>query len=117
MKRSTKMAPESLSTSYLIGSELAVISMITLKSSGRDLPEETSFRDIALSLRYGGKKSIIACARALRSAPGSKKFPPVRGVDASQLAAHEFDLGSFLGRAEFALQAAEAVVDQIGVDH
>ena len=44
MKRSTKIAPDSLSTSYLTGSEWAGISMITLTSSGAFLPVGTEFK-------------------------------------------------------------------------
>src|SRR5574341_1290344 len=46
MKRSTNMAPVSLSTSYLMGSAFIGISMITLKSSGRSRPESTRSRFI-----------------------------------------------------------------------
>ncbi|MNL46383.1 hypothetical protein D3C87_1690900 [compost metagenome] len=48
MKRSTKMAPDSLSTSYLMGSEFIGISMTTLKVSGRFLPGGTLLRDMSL---------------------------------------------------------------------
>src|ERR1700688_3863318 len=48
MKRSTNSAPVSLSTSYLIGSALIGISMITLKSSGRLRPGVTRSRLIAV---------------------------------------------------------------------
>src|SRR6516225_1982331 len=41
MKRSTKTAPVSLSTSYLIGSPRIGISMITLQSFGMSLPAGT----------------------------------------------------------------------------
>src|SRR4029450_12467382 len=41
MKRSTKIAPDSLSTSYLIGSAFIGISMTTLKASGASLPGDT----------------------------------------------------------------------------
>ncbi|EGP44878.1 hypothetical protein AXXA_18847 [Achromobacter insuavis AXX-A] len=41
MKRSTKIAPDSLSTSYLTGSAFMGISMMTLKSSGSFLPGGT----------------------------------------------------------------------------
>src|SRR6516164_1001158 len=44
MKRSTKTAPVTLSTSYLIGSPCIGISMITLQSSGTSLPEGTRSR-------------------------------------------------------------------------
>src|SRR6218665_2478134 len=55
MKRSTKIAPESLSTSYLIGSAFMGISMTTLNASGMFLPGETLSRDMVLSeqLRNG----------------------------------------------------------------
>src|SRR6188768_2231942 len=43
-KRSTNKAPLSLSTSYLIGSAWAGISMMTLKSLGSFLPDETRSR-------------------------------------------------------------------------
>ena len=49
MKRSTKMAPDSLSTSYLIGSECIEISITTLKSFGKSLPEGTRSRPTANS--------------------------------------------------------------------
>ncbi|MNV50001.1 hypothetical protein D3C71_1419840 [compost metagenome] len=48
MKRSTKIAPDSLSTSYLIGSEFIGISMTTLKASGTFLPGGTLLRDMSL---------------------------------------------------------------------
>src|SRR6218665_846088 len=48
MKRSTKMAPDSLSTSYLIGSAFIGISMTTLKVSGAFLPGVTLLRDMSL---------------------------------------------------------------------
>jgi hypothetical protein len=47
MNRSTNSAPEYLSTSYLIGSAFIGISMITLNSSGTDLPGVTSVMLIA----------------------------------------------------------------------
>src|SRR2546430_9291767 len=47
MKRSTKTAPVSLSTSYLIGSPCIGISMMTLQSSGTPLPAETRSRFMA----------------------------------------------------------------------
>src|SRR4051812_25471816 len=50
MKRSTKIAPDSLSTSYLIGSAFIGISMITLNSSGTFLPGETFSRDMVAFL-------------------------------------------------------------------
>src|SRR5512139_138471 len=53
MKRSTKIAPESLSTSYFTGSPCAGISMMTLKSSGRFLPEGTLFKLMLRSLLRG----------------------------------------------------------------
>src|SRR5512140_2210510 len=46
MKRSTKMAPVSLSTSYFTGSAFMGISMITLKASGACLPGATLSRDM-----------------------------------------------------------------------
>src|SRR5215207_2428655 len=46
MKRSTKIAPDSLSTSYFTGSAFIGISMITLKASGTCLPGETLSRDM-----------------------------------------------------------------------
>src|SRR5665647_2716957 len=46
MKRSTKMAWVSWSTSYLTGSAFIGISMITLKASGQFLPGVTLSRDI-----------------------------------------------------------------------
>ena len=50
MKRSTKMAPVSLSTSYFTGSAFIGISMITLKASGTFLPGVTLSRDM---VRFG----------------------------------------------------------------
>src|SRR6266496_4708998 len=50
MKRSTKTAPVSLSTSYLIGSPRIGISMITLQSLGTSLPAGTRSRLIVYSL-------------------------------------------------------------------
>src|SRR3954470_21904277 len=50
-KRSTKSAPVSLSTSYLIGSECIGISMITLKSLARSRPLPTRSRLIPTFLR------------------------------------------------------------------
>src|SRR5579871_6607993 len=47
MKRSTNMAPVSLSTSYLIGWECAGISMMTLTSLDKDFPESTRSRFMA----------------------------------------------------------------------
>src|SRR3954463_13740170 len=47
MKRSTNIAPLSLSTSYLIGSAFIGISMITLNSSGARAPGETLCRLMA----------------------------------------------------------------------
>ena len=44
MKRSTKRAPVSLSTSYLIGSDIAGISIMTLNSSGALIPAVTFFK-------------------------------------------------------------------------
>src|SRR6188508_106463 len=44
MKRSTKIAPVSLSTSYLIGSACIGISMMTLRSSGTLRPALTRSR-------------------------------------------------------------------------
>ncbi|MCY1246884.1 hypothetical protein D9M72_601600 [compost metagenome] len=46
MKRSTKIAPDSLSTSYFTGSALAEISMTTLNVSGAFLPGETLSKDM-----------------------------------------------------------------------
>src|SRR4051812_49089209 len=46
MKRSTKMAPVSLSTSYFTGSAFIGISMTTLKASGTFLPGVTLSRDM-----------------------------------------------------------------------
>ena len=46
MKRSTKIAPDSLSTSNLIGSPRIGISMMTLKSLGTSLPAGTLLKDI-----------------------------------------------------------------------
>src|SRR3954469_10883182 len=44
MKRSTNIAPDASSTSYLIGSAFIGISMITLNSSGARLPGVTLYR-------------------------------------------------------------------------
>ncbi len=68
MKRSTKMAPESLSTSYLIGSERIEISMITLKSLGKSLPAGMLLKPIFSSTRqarhYKGQiKILVSCMR------------------------------------------------------
>src|SRR6218665_3481631 len=52
MKRSTKMAPDSLSTSYLIGSAFIGISMTTLKVSGAFLPGVRLLRDMSLSVGW-----------------------------------------------------------------
>ena len=49
MKRSTKIAPLALSTSYLTGSACIGISMMTLKSLGREIPEGTLFRAMLVS--------------------------------------------------------------------
>src|ERR1700674_1296367 len=46
MKRSTYMAPVSLSSSYLMGSPFIGISMMTLKSFGRSRPDGTRSRFI-----------------------------------------------------------------------
>jgi hypothetical protein len=48
MKRSTKMAPVSLSTSYFTGSAFIGISMITLNASGTFLPGDTLSSDMIL---------------------------------------------------------------------
>src|SRR6476620_6633688 len=49
MKRSTKIAPVSLSTSYFTGSAFIGISMTTLKASGTFLPGVTLSRDMGAS--------------------------------------------------------------------
>ena len=48
MKRSTKMAPVALSTSYFTGSAFIGISMITLKASGTLFPGVTLSRDMVV---------------------------------------------------------------------
>ena len=50
MNRSTKMAPEALSTSYFTGSAFIGISMMTLKESGTLLPGVTLSRDMVVGL-------------------------------------------------------------------
>ena len=52
MKRSTKIAPVALSTSYLTGSAFIGISMITLNCSGTRLPGVTLSRDMLEGLSY-----------------------------------------------------------------
>src|SRR6476659_49427 len=49
MKRSTKIAPVSLSTSYFTGSAFIGISMTTLNASGTFLPGVTLSRDMGLA--------------------------------------------------------------------
>src|SRR5512143_1176268 len=58
MKRSTKTAPVSLSTSYLIGSPRIGISMITLQSFGMSRPAGTRSR--FMRGRRDGRRAIIA---------------------------------------------------------
>src|SRR3990167_483389 len=65
MKRSTKMAPVSLSTSYLIGSEWAEISMMTLISSGTFLPAGTSFRAMSLPAGLHARFTCVGYMRLL----------------------------------------------------
>src|SRR5574340_1104347 len=60
MKRSTNMAPDSLSTSYLMGSPWAGISMMTLKSSGRLRPELTRSRLMVFGAK-NGKAAHYTC--------------------------------------------------------
>ena len=57
MKRSTNIAPVSLSSSYFTGSEWAGISMITLISFGTSLPDETLSRFIANHLYHTKEKA------------------------------------------------------------
>ena len=66
MKRSTNSAPDSLSTSYLIGSEFIGISMTTLKESGMFLPGETLSRDMfacrwSVEKRKPGRRTPLEC--------------------------------------------------------
>src|SRR5258706_9710777 len=58
MKRSTNSAPDSLSTSYLIGSAFIGISTTTLKSSGRLRPAGPRSRLMSLSWQRG--REIVA---------------------------------------------------------
>src|SRR5437016_2026006 len=58
MKRSTKMAPVSLSTSYFTGSAFIGISMITLNASGTCLPGVTWSRDMEFSCRESVKSGL-----------------------------------------------------------
>ena len=58
MKRSTKIAPDSLSTSYLTGSAFIGISMITLKASGTFLPGVTLSRDMVVFRELKVKSEI-----------------------------------------------------------
>jgi hypothetical protein len=53
------MAPDSLSTSYLTGSEWAGISMITLISSGSFLPAGTAFKLIGIVLIVNFENGVI----------------------------------------------------------
>src|SRR5882762_9978821 len=63
MKRSTKSAPESLSTSYLIGSAFIGISITTLKSSGTARPELTRSKPIGWNpALLGNGKPIVRIA-------------------------------------------------------
>src|SRR6056300_1156869 len=70
--RSTKIAPESLSTSYLMGSLFMGISMITLTSSGRLLPAGTSFKLIVRPLR-----AVFDGAHDSTSQPYDTYFDPI----------------------------------------
>ena len=48
--------------------------------------------------------------------PGGEKLLPVRRADLGELRLDEVDFRSLLGRRQFAPQATEAVIDQVGVD-
>ncbi len=72
MKRSTNIAPLSLSTSYLIGSAFIGISMITLNSSGAFAPGVTLCRLMAAAQE---EEAPMLCARA---APKAAAGPPDR---------------------------------------
>src|SRR3954464_6713647 len=71
MKRSTKIAPVSLSTSYLTGSAFIGISITTLNASGTCLPGVTLSRDIRdfevgkAGLRINPDSTGAGLARAL----------------------------------------------------
>src|SRR4029450_12107271 len=68
-KRSTNMAPDFLSTSYLTGAPPCGISMMTLTSCGGFSPTLMLERSIGpLSLRYGGTQLIPSLPRARRKA-------------------------------------------------
>src|SRR5260370_16972019 len=71
MKRFTKSAPESLSTSYLIGSAFIGISITTLKSSGTARPELTRSRPIGWNLAAldSVKPGIVRSAHTSLPAP------------------------------------------------
>src|SRR6185295_3940637 len=68
MNRSTKSAPDSLSTSYLIGSAFIGISITTLKSSGRLRPGGTRSRLISFPrFQVCGSGNRTGCGRVARS--------------------------------------------------
>src|SRR5437868_10588753 len=71
MKRSTNIAPLSLSTSYLIGSAFIGISMITLNSSGAFAPGVTLCRLMA---------DVSTERRMVRGAPGRMVAPAGPGL-------------------------------------
>ncbi|CFO11732.1 Uncharacterised protein [Bordetella pertussis] len=64
MKRSTKIAPDSLSTSYFTGSAFMGISMMTLKSSGSFLPGATRSRLMIDLVLMKMKSGFVAGRRA-----------------------------------------------------
>src|SRR5512141_1001611 len=74
MKRSTKTAPVSLSTSYLIGSARIGISMMTLKSLGTSLPAGTRSKLMA-GYRPKGKRDYKGCPAML---PCRRRWPSRR---------------------------------------
>src|SRR5512133_1627895 len=80
MKRSTKIAPESLSTSYVAGSPCIGISMMTLKSLGRSLPEGTLFKLILFPWIEGVEKGAII-SDAGRAAHARPPRPRLRAAE------------------------------------
>src|SRR6185436_2212892 len=80
MKRSTNMAPVSLSISYLMGSPRIGISMITLQSLGTSLPAGTRSRLIVgFEVRLNDRSIIRArCAPQYHRAHDAPSSPPNR---------------------------------------
>src|SRR3954453_23857165 len=94
MKRSTNIAPVSLSTSYLIGSAFIGISMITLNSSGTFGPGVTLCR--LMDLPLGKTRSLpgplcAALTHRPRRAPLVNTIPLSLNCDRSSLSMRDAD--------------------------